>query len=321
MDFEFAKWLENRVIVESMDVRVDDMPQEQELDTLGDISSYLQNKLLGNYIHMGFMSPENQKKAMQGNKMMAPDDIAHYMKNRPTEQFSPDGDSDYFGNSGIINFYYQGLPQSKVQQFMQAAKFLLDEIGVKYGQFKAEDWQAKYNKDRDESEEQGDYESERHDGSDKYDYENYIKYTSSHADRMKQLDKWYKEKADDMSEIRVVRIPILSIPNKVNQNSPPKLNMANGNAYHIFHDVLDMKQYGEEGGYFGMPAADLIMKIDMMQANPRGREAEDTGGPGTDKARFISMGLDSNQIDQRLMTIRQIAQWALDNGYSTISAV
>lgn len=319
MKFKFSKWIESKIFEESMDVRVNDYEYPHEMNVLGDVSNYLQNKLLGDYMYMGFMSQEDQKKTMQGNKLMTPDDIMHYMKNRPMEQFSIDGGSDYFGKSGVINFYYQGLPQSKVQQFIQAIKYLLDEVGVKYGPLQSEDWQTKYNKEQADSISRGDYESEKHDGSDSYEDKNFIKYTSTHADRMKDIENWYR-KIEDKSQTRVVRIPILGIPDKKGRNEPPQLNLSNANAVHIFRNVLDMKQYEDDGGFFNMPAADIIIKIDTLR-KPEERKSRREGGPGTGKSMLIDFGLDADEINKRLMVIRQIAQWALDNGYDAINVV
>lgn len=280
MSHEFKNWLESRILQESMNVVVDDFSYPQDLDTLGDLAYYLQQKIFSPYFR-----PETEK---SGTQIMNPQDIQNFQKNKPMEVFTVDGESDYFGNSGVINFYTQGLPQASIQKFAQAVKFHLDELGVKYGQFTLDNYQSAYDKDT----------AQYKDDEDASDF----------------LKKRYSQV--DMSHTRVVRIPILQIP-KRQENKPPDLNMSNANAIHIFYNVLGMKEYTEEGdggiyGFSDMPAADLIMKIDTMFA------PEERSSSGDD-SRIVDPGLNPEQIDQRLMRVRQIAQWALDNNYSTIS--
>lgn len=131
-----------------------------------------------------------------------------------------------------------------------------------------------------------------------------IKYSPFITDRSKMFD------GDP-----VIRIPILSW--KPTQDAPPSLDMNNSNTHLIFSDVLGYK--GEEGGYFNLSPADLVVKIDNIENGKLQIHARDpyvskrNNGP-----EMIHGGIDSSGIERRLEVIKQIAQWAMKNHYDNI---
>ncbi len=113
----------------------------------------------------------------------------------------------------------------------------------------------------------------------------------------------------------VIRIPIGQIPKK---DTPARLNMSNQNAITIFRDLLNYPE-DPEGGFFGISAADLLIKIDnlpdyMSQVHQR----DPYDKKGKTGPRMIDFGLSADAIQQRLDIIRQIAQWAVKNGHSEL---
>jgi len=112
-----------------------------------------------------------------------------------------------------------------------------------------------------------------------------------------------------------IRIPVKKMPKP--KNNPPELNMANGNAHHIFHNVLGFEDVGNG---FVISARDLLMKIDTYNHDLADFDArlDKCSGGSCGKANLISVGLSGDQIRQRLEIIRNIAKWAIDNDYDTI---
>lgn len=317
MEFRFTKWLESRVIVESKDVRIVGYEPREKMDDLLELCFYIQRRFW-------YTPPIEQ--------ILTADEIEQWQAARSPELFAPDGDSEYYADNGIINFYYQGFPEDKYEVLIQKIKTILDDAGVKYGPFKKENWQDRYNTEIQRSQDDGEYESEKHDGSDSYEDENYTKYTSTHDERKKDIDAWYKEKNRDMRKTRVIRIPILQIP-KANVNEPPEVNMANSNAVLIFRDILKFEPthdqnadgspdpFADAGTEFGNIDAWQVLQridqalrggsIDIHQRDPYTKQQ-----PGN--ATIHHGGYDASSIKRRLEQIRQIAQWAVDNGYSQL---
>ena len=114
----FKEWF--NLFAESMDVMVSDYTYPEKIGTLGDISHYLERRLY----------PLIEK--------FSSEEMDNWKKNRPMELVTSDGDSDYFGESGTLNFYTNGIPEEKIDNFIAAIKYNLDESKIKYGSFKKE---------------------------------------------------------------------------------------------------------------------------------------------------------------------------------------
>jgi len=59
-------------------------------------------------------------------------------KGMPGGSFHIDGESDYSGQDGTINYYTAGWPANIQTQVIEQAKATMDRLGVKYGPFKKE---------------------------------------------------------------------------------------------------------------------------------------------------------------------------------------
>ena len=100
------------------------------------------------------------------------------------------------------------------------------------------------------------------------------------------------------------------------EESAPELQLSNRNAYEIFSNVLDIGDHE----YHEISARDLLLKIDAYideidikagTVDPRDEKSESG-------SRIIDPGLSVQNIQDRLNTIKRMAEWAIDNGYSTL---
>lgn len=240
----------NNLLYESVDVRVKDAKYENPMETVGDLSWYLNSKL-GQIL-----------------QSMTPEQRDYFYKNKPPEFVMADGPSDgqedsYFMNKGILNIYLRGIPTEYHQKIKDAALYFLKDANVDHGAI--------------------------------------ITNTS-------------KAFGGD-----TIRITINQMPKSV--NNPPELNMSNGNAAHIFNNVLNLDQYDVGYGYV-IPARELLMKIEMYNTELADMDARlPTNTVGSGGAKMISFGLDGDQIRYRLEKIRNIALWAIENDYDTIQVM
>ena len=111
---------------------------------------------------------------------------------------------------------------------------------------------------------------------------------------------------------RVYRIHI-DIPDRV-KDDPPEVQMSQRNAYEVFHNVLDVKT--EEP----VDARDLVFRIDAIinDIDVRAGVVEPQSGKTEGGAQFYDQGIDEDYIRNRVIQVRAVAQWALDNDYSKV---
>ncbi len=148
---------------------------------------------------------------------------------------------------------------------------------------------------------------------------------------------------------QVIRIPV--IKNRNTYEGPPVLDMANVNAYHIFHNILQYEGENE----FSMDAEELIQRIDSLshdkawvtkhirptkvttpenppeegeewkaENDPLSTEDSDEENPHIKIANQIGggtvyhMGLSEEDIWKRIVAIYKVAKWAVDHKYKKI---
>ncbi len=99
------------------------------------------------------------------------------------------------------------------------------------------------------------------------------------------------------------------------EEGAPEVQMSNSNAHEMLENVLGI--YDSE-----IDARDLLIRIDSyideVDINAGIREPRDERGEKG--ARIIDPGIDADYINQRLEQIRAMAEWAIDNGYTTLHA-
>jgi hypothetical protein len=141
---------------------------------------------------------------------------------------------------------------------------------------------------------------------------NGIKY---YLDELKIKYGPFKIDTSGMFQNQVTRIPIINF--KPSDNAAPMINLSNANAYLIFNNLLGF--HPDDGG-FTIPAVDLLRKIEEIEKDQIDLHARDPYSTKTQNGpTFHHMGLDSAAITQRLNIIKNIAQWAIQNHYDTIS--
>ena len=85
--------------------------------------------------------------------------------------------------------------------------------------------------------------------------------------------------------------------------------------------IIDTPVY-QDGWYEDIDARDIIFRIDALidDIDIRAGTIEPTDDQKTGRARIIDPGLSEGDIRQRLEYIKTIAEWALENGYSSLTA-
>lgn len=134
-----------------------------------------------------------------------------------------------------------------------------------------------------------------------------------------------------MYKVPVVRIPILE--NKkgeqaMNEDKPPELNMANGNAFFIFNTVLKYdKDLWDDGSFDPNEVIRRINYFEGETALPEGSHAgqgaiqisfEDLQNADFIGGRSGQSTYTESDVRYRLNQIKQFCQWAVDHGYSEI---
>jgi len=159
-----------------------------------------------------------------------------------------------------------------------------------------------------------------------------------------------RRERSNMFKSEVIRIPVGNIVKK-EQIRPPELNMANDNARHILQKVLKYNPTDGDYAFTDIDAAGLIKRIDyylseksLPQSPNLGKEEKlvpwvegvddpyqkidslmgpmKNFDPSNDTSPSLTTyhgGYDENAVRDRLQKIKNIAQWALKNGYPKIS--
>ena len=219
------------------------------------------------------------------------DQQAYFSKNRPSELLTIDGVDDMDSKSGTLNLYYSGYTMNTLKAILKVVLEELKKLNIPHGRLKMEQSRA-------------------------YQY-------------------------------KVIRIPILNITQEY--KGAPELNMSNRNAYHVFKNILQYEPTDESGSLFEFDAHDLKQRIEIIlkhdpewiqkhqinktdsdwpeaeRETPQDFEnphdiinqdiADQLGG-----ARIINMGLNSEEIKNRLYKIWEIADWAIKHGKTKLYA-
>lgn len=116
----FKDWLQ----IESMSVYVQGYDYQDDINDLDDVANSLKRKVL--YPAWEKLSKEQQEMVEKGGSGQ------HSM-------IVPDGDYYADSKNQVINFYTAGWPHDMVPGLIQGIKYYLDEMRIKYGQFKIDD--------------------------------------------------------------------------------------------------------------------------------------------------------------------------------------
>jgi len=122
----------------------------------------------------------------------------------------------------------------------------------------------------------------------------------------------------------VIRIPVIKNPNIY--QGPPEMNISQGNATMLLHDILG---FGEkEDQYYSIPVDQLdnalkrwtdLSDEQMMHALQK-HTRPTTIDKGDNKATMIFGGVDHDQLFSYLRRLGDIVDWAKSHGYKHISA-
>ena len=120
---------------------------------------------------------------------------------------------------------------------------------------------------------------------------------------------------------RMFKMPVYRIPTALtnnNENKPPELNLANGNAEVLVQDILQISQDGEY--YAGsIDVRELMMKLSMVSDFTKGMSLRaNSVEKGEKGASIYNMGLSEDQINRYLEILEQMAKWAMEHNYDQI---
>ena len=116
----FIEWLQQ--LNESMSVYVSGHEYHQDINNLDDLAEQLKQKVL--YVAWNKLPPDQQQAVQAGGS------VQHGM-------LIPDGSYYNSEKQEVLNFYTAGWGKM-IPNLIQGIKYYLDELGVKYGEFKAE---------------------------------------------------------------------------------------------------------------------------------------------------------------------------------------
>lgn len=142
----------------------------------------------------------------------------------------------------------------------------------------------------------------------------------------------------------VIRIPILSNPHHGTYKGPPDLQMAQNNAYNIFHNVLQyegthdfhfkarevierIESLAHDQGWVDKniikpsdsdwPEAERDTEVEPDEENPHDDVIKQVGA-GLGGARMIGGGQSADTIRYRLREVWVVAKWAIDHGFEDL---
>ena len=149
---------------------------------------------------------------------------------------------------------------------------------------------------------------------------------TSHGDTAKAAWQWLRDNGFNIGEVKldtsqfregepVWRIYINEMPPDDNE---PGVHMTYGNAA----DVFEFIGYGpgeiSNIEHFSLDANDLLYRIETVEGDTNRMKQHER--PNEQEGNFYSMGQDYTDIQRKVGYIKELAQWAIDNGYPTVNA-
>jgi hypothetical protein len=113
-----------------------------------------------------------------------------------------------------------------------------------------------------------------------------------------------------MLDSDVIRIEIKENNYSPIKNVPPELNMANRNA----HTIMQLLNFSMSGAGGCFDAWQVISRIDRLIDSQKEEFVIEPRSEGN----YYEGGIDIQYIEDRVEKLRDIAQWAIDNGYKKI---
>jgi hypothetical protein len=320
--------------VASMDVVVDGFTPDKKWDTI---------------LEMGHNCYFCVDKNIQ---LLNSEEKAAFQALRGPDLISPDGDYA-FEPTGIMNFYVGGMKKEVYEVMVNCIIQTLKSQNITVSKW----WPEPFGQERAASviDRLSYFLKEMQEDLKNAEPETIDFYRKSVADAQKKLQM--AEKYLNPESIRVVRIQISENKSVPQENVPPEINLANGNAILIFRDVLGLPY---DSGFWSLDAQKISRQITYLlgEKTLQSRQPSDlrhyvpTPGeewkaPKTEfgpfgslparpseeydpnnKAeegqwgmRMVDQGYSSEDVKERLTQIKQVADWAINNGYKTISVV
>ena len=221
------------------------------------------------------------------------DVLENFKEKRRGDFLAPDGNFA-FEPTGIMNIYVQGLiPNEYLKTLTDAAIYLLGEIDVKANLKTMETFSETIEELDDQYMSPLEIEQEQE------------RYTKS-----------LQEKNIDLNSTRVIRLEITENPNPEKEtNEPPKVNLSNRNMYHLMTEMMNFDLNRP------LDAWQVVQRIEQTLPLADKHQIEDEVSQEKGKAQFFGFGIDTEYIKRTLSRIKEVAQWAIDNGYQQLYVV
>jgi hypothetical protein len=127
----------------------------------------------------------------------------------------------------------------------------------------------------------------------------------------------FKSDISRMTKKEVIRIPIINSKN--DYEKAPELNMANGNAYKLFSDILRIPEYGDDG--LSISIKELEFRLNELGDNQKelNQNLNSFTSPAHSEENHYFAGTNMGQLGRYIVKLKEIIEWAKSKGYTQIS--
>jgi hypothetical protein len=271
----FQEWRE--VYVTKMNVLVSGHVYDHNPQDVGDLALYLSTKIFGKYFgHRPVIS----------DKILTAKDVEKLDKHKWITKFRPDEVTNPCDIVGTIELDYVGLPQRKSKKFMDAVRFFMDELRIKYGMAETESHNTAMRQDIDRS--------------------------RGFGDSPEDIENWHKKVSkNNLKKIYRMKVPILHMP-EMTASGPPSLLITTANMHHLVNRVLGFSRYKTERGYY-IPCRELSSRLDELEGVKLPARSGNTYGGHFDAGYYIT------DIKLHLEVLYHINEWAIDHHHAELT--
>ena len=122
-----------------------------------------------------------------------------------------------------------------------------------------------------------------------------------------------KEKNIELNSPRVIRLDVIENPNPDKKtNEPPQVNLSNRNMYHLMTEMMNFELNRP------IDAWKVIQRVEQTVPLADKYQIENEISQEEGKAQFFGYGIDTEYIKRTLNRIKEVAEWAIDNGYQQL---
>jgi hypothetical protein len=270
----FYQWSETYVA--KMRVLVGGHTYDHNPQDTGDLALYLSTKLFGKYF--GY-------RPVISDKILSEKDVKKLDKHDWISRFQPNELTDPCDIVGTLDFDYRGLPQKRSKKFIDAIKFFLDELRIKYGMLETESHATAMRKD--------------------------IERSRGFGESPEDVEKWHnKISRNNLKKTYKIKVPILHLPD-MPAEGPPSLFLSVANMNHLMNRVLGLTRFKTETGYY-IPSRDMLKKLEEIEGINLPSRSSNSYGTEFDAGYYTS------DIKLHLEVLYHIAEWGIEHNHADL---